>query len=383
MREHAPEDAWERLNSSLNSAPKIPKIVDVLRVAVPSVVLGIVLLLNFMDVSVDKQGLSIGEKKAQIAENIVVNAPDKKANPIQKNSASMLSIADEDKPKKETFTFKKNTHVTAVKAHESKSQNIETVQTKQPIGIISKIITIKPRLISSNGSQALAKGHEVQNTLVDDYKAKGSGLYAGITGGLSNTWFTHSKDNNAPNNVSAANSERKFGTSYGISMGYNLSKRFAIHADWLISVQKGNHYKTFSENEYRQLNMQYTQFNLIAKHKRPALTKNMNVKASANYFGGGYFGILKGATAEADYGTVSISQSVSNNEFGLVFGMEYEAVMNNKFGVTAGLTASSGLKNIFTGNIYTTYEGQSTTQIAASNTTVGLHLSVNYLLSYK
>lgn len=144
------------------------------------------------------------------------------------------------------------------------------------------------------------------------------------------------------------------GYQYGVKVGYHFNHRMALELGWIINSAQGQHY---SDNLYGKIpvsgsiNLTYTQVPLLFKYKFARISGITKQPVSLNLIGGVAYGRLKTSSMSInDDRLEDISEMVSQNELGVIMGVEYDIYAHKNLFVTFG--ARTGLfadTKVFTG----------------------------------
>lgn len=134
-----------------------------------------------------------------------------------------------------------------------------------------------------------------------------------------------------------------FGTAYGITVGYDVQKRYGVQTGIIIHSRQGQKYHdTFSQygTVDREVALDYFHIPVLYKLKRPLNDKTN--PAILNIVAGLQYGHLKKATETLNGVSTDITERFNRNEIGFVFNIESDIYFANSFYFTLGLNSSLG-----------------------------------------
>lgn len=237
----------------------------------------------------------------------------------------------------------------------------DSIEEKDTVVIVSQI---------SNADSSISKKSD---------KIISGGLYIGSTYTINNIWLMNHDTYNGLKSTDFNRTQISFGSAYGILVGYNLSDRFSLQAEWLLNMNQGQKYSVYREGmQYEKtFRLKYTQANLLIKRKNLCLNSNGDLKGTWNKIAGGYVGYLKSATEKTDFYENDIKQNYNSFNYGIILGLEYEAYLNHRWIISSGLMTNIGLKNIYKGTYREPGDFNKT-----SIFNLGINFGVKYLISH-
>ena len=203
-------------------------------------------------------------------------------------------------------------------------------------------------------------------------------LIVGSSYTYSNTWILNSISSSSYERNSLNQTNISFGYVYSLFIGYHLSSRLTLQSECLINNKQEQSYIEYREGKrvYENLEINYTQVNLLAKKTNPQVLFN-NLPASFNYIGGIQYGYMKSINETENGVTSSVSENYKKNNYSLVLGFEYQIMLNRSFSIFAGLRADVGLNNLYVGNTSNSKPNKT------YNTSIGLNSGIAYRIPMK
>ena len=209
------------------------------------------------------------------------------------------------------------------------------------------------------------------------------GLQIGMVGNFNNTWVlqkimpettnTFSRSFPSPYD-SKPNYRAKFGTSWGLHIGYELSKHSSVDAEVLFNAREGQKYAYDSPagsiTKLAELN--YTRIPIMYRYRMNSpYSFSRKVPATVSYLVGVQYGSLRHVNIDSNIQFLN-ADNFNTNEWGLVLGMEYDFYLTHHYSLTIGSRASmsKGLQS------FPFFVNQEST--APINTFLGLTARFNY-----
>lgn len=134
----------------------------------------------------------------------------------------------------------------------------------------------------------------------------------------------------------------KFGTSKGLTVGYNFSNKFGIQADYIYNSVQGQNYVT-SEDEIvteKTLALYYDQVSLSAKFKQARMSDLTGHPIVMNYIAGLQYGMLRQYRLPQEKRWETEEELFKNYEYAIVLGLDYDVYLQKNLFLSLGARGS-------------------------------------------
>jgi len=183
-------------------------------------------------------------------------------------------------------------------------------------------------------------------------KPTGRGFEVGLVAELNNTWILREESKEeppanpfarymAPPYNEPPDYRLQFGTAYGLSLGYNFNRVYSIGVEFIPQSREGQAYtvNTPDGQETQHINLTYTRIPVWFKYRVSQISPVINLPASVNYLMGVQYGRLNDLEIDPNL-TNYKADDFSKNEWGLVFGMEYDVALGQHYKLSLGSRGS-------------------------------------------
>ena len=207
---------------------------------------------------------------------------------------------------------------------------------------------------------------------IKDYSMRG--FYVGVSGNYNQTSIL--EYGNVFKGERPIQPSLKFGTSKGLTLGYNFNNVLGVEAAYIYNAVQGQNY-VMSEYETiveKSLSLSYDLIPVVAKLKVGRVSDITNRPVVLNYVAGLQFGMLREARLPQDKRyDQGDSELFKENDLSLVLGLEYDIFVQDNLMLTLG-TRGAISTDISTHAVpFNDY--------AKRNFVFGLHAGVNYVFN--
>ena len=159
------------------------------------------------------------------------------------------------------------------------------------------------------------------------------GFHIGPSFGFNNTWVLNRKDDR---DERSADYKMKFGTSYGIALGYDFNGHSGVEIDWIMSSNEGQAFETKTElgSSISKVKLNYTRIPVIFKYRMSKMSGN-GTPIAVNYLMGMQYGRLNWVNVDDNIDFLKPAD-FSEHEWGILFGLEYDFYLNDNYSLTLG-----------------------------------------------
>jgi len=173
------------------------------------------------------------------------------------------------------------------------------------------------------------------------YKMKG--LHIGPLVRLNNTWIVNQNTYDEFNGYELAY-KFDFGTAFGVRIGYDFNTKFGMQVEWIFNSNQGQKYVDIIYRELvrREVDLKYVKFPLLLKYKFSKISPVTSRLVVRNIILGVEYGRLQEAYITIQGNKVSSIDKFDTNEFGVIFGMDYDMYLSDHFFLTLGGRGSFG-----------------------------------------
>lgn len=205
-------------------------------------------------------------------------------------------------------------------------------------------------------------------------------LIIGASFAYSNSWLLNNDTYEGLNRNNLNQTNLSFGNSYAVLLGYDLSDKFAIQTEWSINNKQEQDYVRYREGKEIQKNIEinYTHFNLLVKKKEMKSAFNNRIPASLNYLAGIQYGYIKSISRTINGNTRSVENRYRKDNYTLVLGVEYQLIIKHLWVISSGVRADIGVRNIYAGSAIIPASFNRT-----YNSSIELNFGINYIIPIK
>jgi hypothetical protein len=255
--------------------------------------------------------------------------------------------------------------------------NTHPIAILHPVNLFSLLTQSNDRESNNESLNQLLFGHPAKDAgYTPEYVDNTKYIIIGSSFTYSNTWILNSSTSISYEKNSLNQTNISFGYAYSALIGYTLSNKLTLQSECLINNKQEQSYIEYREGKrvYENIEMNYTQVNLLAKKTNAAVLFN-KIPTSFNYIGGLQYGYMKSISETTNGITNSVADDYKKNNYSLILGLEYQVILNKSFALFAGLRADIGLNNL--------YSGDSNSINKTYNTSLGLNVGLSYRIPYK
>lgn len=361
INERAPESVWSNIENELDINRVWHRILDHLnnrrrvvwwKYASAVVVLLMInpALLNLYDVKLPvsgKAGVAMEINGGQ--ENTVGVVVDSKGT-----SANLATGIHKEAPLRSNVNEKELTDLNVLHGLASEAQRFDDHKNRifneshvsaplasdQKLSIISLEAVYLPQEFEKNVIEYPVHRDNANDTTNSELKERFS---IGLITSVSNTWIVDNEIRNGFRSGSLIENDFSFGTAYGLTAGYRISKKTGIEIESYFNNRITQRSQVYVSGNYIQKEVELNYFKNVASFVyrfQPPFRKSANVVKL-----GAYYSILKNSATKYDNVIISYNRDLSKKDFGLrlAVGKEY-AIGSFNFGY--GLLAEYGIKNI-------------------------------------
>lgn len=289
-----------------------------------------------------------------------------------RNSAHFLPDAENGKTTASTPLS------SAVSSSESilSSGNTNNANNTEDELVSNDLIPIERLMLESSVTTQDVKYVQARN-LSEKKKSAIRGFHVGLESGLNNSLILLKENTLAP--IVGSNIHRKLDLApyYGISVGYDFSRKFGVEAEWILHSNQGQKYEELRYNKIRingEIDLEYMHLPLMLKYKMCRMGgKSLNPRV-VNFIAGIQYSRLKEASVTVnDLDLINATKPFNRDELGFLLGIEYDLFVKENYFLTLGTRASisSDLRSFpyFVPEASQTY-----------NVLVGVNASFHYLM---
>ena len=134
----------------------------------------------------------------------------------------------------------------------------------------------------------------------------------------------------------------KFGTSKGLTAGYNFNNKFGLQADYIYNSVQGQNYVT-SQDEIvteKTLALYYDQVSLSAKFKQARMSDLTAQPIVINYIAGLQYGMLRQYRLPQEKRWETEEELFKNYEYAIVLGLDYDVYLQKNLFLSLGARGS-------------------------------------------
>ena len=216
-----------------------------------------------------------------------------------------------------------------------RSENVEEMASRES-GVGDNNIGFPLSSLSANELESLLSTNIPNPSDLKRLQLKGEdikGFHIGPSFGFNNTWVLSRKDDRDERN---AEYKMKFGTSYGIALGYDFNGHSGVEIDWIMSSNEGQAFETKTElgSSTSKVKLNYTRIPVIFKYRMSKMSGS-GTPIAVNYLMGMQYGRLNWINIDDNIDFLKPAD-FSEHEWGILFGLEYDFYLNDNYSLTLG-----------------------------------------------
>jgi hypothetical protein len=168
----------------------------------------------------------------------------------------------------------------------------------------------------------------------------GKGFYMGPTFGMNyNLMSKAPMDKDA--DFSSLQYRPHFGSSLGLSFGYDFSSRFGLVVDWIYSSDEGQRFAQEVDGRLTDLSIEldYMKFPVLLKYKHKFLSENGKNPIVLNFTGGFHYSVLRSRNTFINDELAYFDQKHNQHQWGLLGGAEVDIYATKQLFFTIGARA--------------------------------------------
>jgi len=228
----------------------------------------------------------------------------------------------------------------------------------------------------------VSRAMDGQEDLIKNPLSALKGFHFGFDFGTHRNWFVFRKDVLNPLIVGDVEIQQlRYGTQYGISLGYDFSHKFGLEVEGVFRSAQG--FK-FQESRYNgkliitgELDLNYMHIPVLFKYKWSKISARTFNPKVLNLLAGIQYSRLKSVDYTSDWSDFEVPDDMFNkNELGVTLGLEYDIFLHKNYYLSIGargtFLSDAGSFPYFNPNKSGTY-----------NYLVGLNVSINYHVGKK
>lgn len=259
------------------------------------------------------------------------------------------------------------------------NNNITNATSENKITLLAENDVINTRIVSLEDDAVLLKyqADNIQN-ITNNTLENIKGLFIGADAKVGNNWFLikQAATNNFINKD--VQYQFKYGSAFGISVGYNFSKNIGIEAEMIYSKQG----QSYIDNTFRKvpiegnIDLTYIRAPVMFKYKWASISALTQKPIVFNILFGPVYSRLVSSEYIVSNEQFAEKTIIPINEMGLTLGFEYDIFMSNNSYLTLGVrTGVSSDVNSFP------YAGPNT--LKTLNLDLGLNAAYNFQIRPK
>ncbi len=285
----------------------------------------------------------------------------------QSNSQSTVTVTSEES---HSSTKNKESSV-GDKTSQIEEENIQSIPTLEAKSIPLKNITIAMnRALNDHHESLLASSEsreEVEELFDEQRSLMPRGFYAGVLGKAHHSWILNEDrfDQGSSGDMTTA---FNLGSRVGVKLGYSISDKFAVQAEWALNNQGHKYEGVFT----REVKVNYSEVAVLTKFRASKLTGARALPMANSILVGPYYSILRSAEV-VDIGDPSTAVNrFKNYDYGFIAGLEHERYLTDKVSLTLGVRGKLGIHHI--GN-----EINYSSETQYYNASVGLQVGLKFI----
>jgi len=168
------------------------------------------------------------------------------------------------------------------------------------------------------------------------------GFHIGVDFGSHRNWFVFRQDALNPMIISDVEIQQpKYGTQYGVSLGYDFSHKFGMEIEGIFRSAQGIRFQEIRYNGKlvinAELDLDYMHFPVIFKYKWSKISSRTYNPRVLNLLAGLQYSRLKTVDYISDWSDFEVPEDMFNkNELGITFGLEYDFFLHKNFYISFG-----------------------------------------------